>query len=312
MKGVLRMKSNISHKGFFAFLIFILCFSFSSLAGINLDGETDSTLRSLLPGYEPWKFSEAPQNYLPETLYEYINGAAEIYLAYDFKELIVGHYERPDQEASISVEIYDMGSDTNSFGIYSAERFSESQFISVGNQGYLEEDVLNFIVGKYYIKLLCFDCGEKSEEFLKLFSLEIVKKVKDKGRLPPFLELFPKEGLIENSEKFILHNFMGYSFLYNGYVANYKLEDLEFDCFYIEGKSVDNAQNMLKQYLDTKQQQNIQKISMGYRLKDRYYHNIYLARVENTICGILKIKDGFEEIGERYLKRLKESLKKQE
>ena len=58
--------------------------------------------------------SAAPQSYLPETLFEYINGAAEIYLAYDFKELAVGNYESGKDEASLSIEIYDMGNKINS------------------------------------------------------------------------------------------------------------------------------------------------------------------------------------------------------
>jgi hypothetical protein len=291
-----------------SFLISILFFSFHGLALIHLEAEMDSPLRSLLPEVESWKFSESPRSYLPETLYEYINGAAEIYIGYNFKELIVGQYEKPDQDASLTIEIYDMGSSQNSFGIYSAERFPDSQFISIGNQGYLEEEVLNFIVGKFYVKLLCFDCNEKAEEFLRIFSLEIVKKVKDKGSLPEILKLFPREGLVENSERFILHNFMGYGFLHNGYIASYRLENLEFDCFLIEGRNREDAMGMLKQYLDARGRENIRELTQGYHLRDRYYHNIYLARIENCICGVMKIEDESEEIGERYLRQLIKSL----
>ncbi len=290
---------------------FILTFLFFSVfnAQGGLIEEEASSLHRLLPDVATWKITEAPQDYLPETLFEYINGAAEIYLSYDFKELTVGHYEKGDSNASLILEIYDMGNEKNSFGIYSAERFPESQFISLGNQGYLEEETLNFIVGKYYVKLLCFDSGEESANFLKLFSQEVVKRVEDRGSLPPVLDIFPTQGLVRNSEKFILRNFMGYSFFHNGYIANYKLEDLEFDCFLIEGKDAEDAKNMLDQYLKRKGEQNIQKIADGYRIKDRYYHNIYLARVENYLCGVMKIKDEFGETGETYFRMLTESLK---
>jgi len=292
------------------FLPFFLFFSVLNAEGALLEEEEVSSLHHLLPDVVTWKIPEAPQDYLPETLFEYINGAAEIYLSYDFKELTVGQYEKGDSNASLIIEIYDMGSEKNSFGIYSAERFPDSQFISLGNQGYLEEETLNFIVGKYYIKLLCFDSGEESANFLKLFSQEVVKRVKDKGNLPPVLDIFPKQGLVRNSEKFILRNFMGYSFFHNGYLANYKLEDLEFDCFLIEGKDAEDAQNMLNQYLKRKDEQSVQKTSSGYRIKDRYYHNIYLAIVENYLCGVMKIKDESLEVGDKYFGMLIESLKK--
>jgi len=292
------------------FLPFVLFFAFLNARGALLEEEGVSSLHFLLPDVVTWKIPEAPQDYFPEILFEYINGAAEIYLSYDFKELTVGQYEKGDSNASLIIEIYDMGTEINSFGIYSAERFPDSQFISLGSQGYLEEETLNFIVGKYYVKLLCFDSGEDSADFLKLFSQEVVKRVKDKGTLPPALAFFPKQGLIRNSEKFILRNFMGYSFLHSGYLANYKLEDLEFDCFLMDGENTDDAQSMLKKYLEKKGKQSVEEISAGFRIKDRYYHNIYLARVENSLCGVMKIKDESLEVGDKYFGMLIESLKK--
>lgn len=302
-------RSPFSNKTLKIFLALIFSFSLFNVNGRLIRGRDELPLRFLLPEIESWKFSEMPQNYLPETLYEYIDGAAEIYIGYDFKELIVGQYKKADSKASVSIEIYDMRNENNSFGIYSAERFPENKFIPVGQQGYLEEGTLNFIVRNYYIKLLCFDCEDKSENYLKFFSQEIIKKIVEKGQLPPLLQVFPKEGLIPNSEKFILHNFMGYGFLNNGYLANYKRGELEFDCFIVEGKSAEEAQNMLARYLAAKNKENIQKISFGYHLKDRYYHNIYVARIENYLCGVMKIKDGAEEVGEKYLKNLVRSLK---
>lgn len=274
-----------------------------------LNAEIESNLCSLLPKVESWRYSEDPQDYFPETLYEYINGAAEIYLGYDFKELIVGQYKNVDFDIFFSVEIYDMRNEKNSFGIYSAERFPDNRFVSIGNQGYLEEGTLNFFVGRYYIKLLCFDCGDESESYLKFFAGEILKGIKDKGQIPPLLHHFPKEGLIPNSEKFILHNFMGHAFLHDGYSANYKQGVLEFECFLIDGKSNEEAQNMIEKYLAYQDEETIEKESFGYHLKDHYYHHIFLARVENHLCGVMKIKDGSEEIGERYLKALMMSLR---
>ncbi len=309
MYGVLMMRISKPKELLKLFLAFVLFFSFSNARGALLEEENVSSLHILLPDVVTWKIPESPQDYFPEILFEYINGAAEIYLSYDFKELTVGQYEKGDSNASLIIEIYDMGTEINSFGIYSAERFPDSQFISLGSQGYLEEETLNFIVGKYYVKLLCFDSGEDSADFLKLFSQEVVKRVKDKGTLPPALAFFPKQGLVRNSEKFILRNFMGYSFLHSGYLANYKLEDLEFDCFLMEGENADDAQNMLKKYLEKKGKQSVEEISTGFRIKDRYYHNIYLARVENYLCGVMKIKDESLEIGDKYFGMLIESLK---
>ena len=280
------------------------------LMGVGKEGKDQSDLNSLLPQIAKWAQTEDALKYYPENLFEYINGAAEIYLAYDFQELIVSQHKQDQSEMNVAVEIYNMGSEKNAFGIYSAERFSDNAFINMGLQGYLEEGTLNFLVGQFYVKLLCFDCEGQSADVLKLFSQDIVKNVGRTGSLPALVQKFPKEGLVPNTEKFILRNFMGYSFLRNGYSANYKKGDLEFDCFFIESKSEEDAQEMVGKYLEAKGKDNVAKDDFGYHIKDRYYHNIYLARVGSTICGVIKIKDGFEEVGKSYVKILIESLKK--
>jgi hypothetical protein len=293
--------------GFFGIFIFSLIF-LALLFGRTEERDPVS-LESFLPEIEGFRLTESLQNYYPETLFEYIDGAAEIYLAYDFKQLIVAQYKKIDAPDSLAVEVYDMGDPKNSFGIYSAERYPDSQFLPLGTQGYVEEGALNFLAGAYYVKLLCFDCGDRADEILVTFSKDIASRVGDKSGFPVLLKSFPREGMLPNTEKFILRNVMGYRFLHDGYLANYETKDLSFDCFLIEGKNSEESQDMLEQYLEAKGASGVQKISSGYRIKDRYYHNIYLAQVGRYLCGVMKIKEGFEEVGERYLRSWIQSLK---
>lgn len=306
----MKRKKSVNGKG--ARFIGIVVLSFASLVLYVGRAEEQSrvSLESLLPDMEGLRITETPQTYYPETLFEYINGAAEIYLAYDFKQLLVAQYKKSDSPDSVTVEIYDMGNPKNAFGIYSAERYPDSQFLPLGTQGYIEEGALNFLVGDYYVKLLCFDCGDRADKMLITVSKEIANKVGDRGGFPALLDTFPQEGMLSHTEKFILRNVMGYRFLHDGYFASYETEDLTFDCFLIEGESPEEALDMLEQYLEAKGASTAQKISSGYRIKDRYYHNIYLARVDRYLCGVMKIRDGFEEVGEGYLQRWIESLKK--
>jgi hypothetical protein len=289
-------------------VLIAICLLGNFLWSTSEDQEKPSGLVSLLPEVESWSLTEKPESYYPENLFEYINGAAEIYLAYEFKELIVAQQKKDESENNVAVEIYDMGNETNAFGIYSAERYPDNRFIEMGIQGYLEEGTLNFLVDRYYVKLLCFECEDQSEEILKAFSQKIVERVGQPGNLPSLLKAFPSEGLETNSESFILRNFMGYSFLHNGYSAKYKRNDLEFDCFVAEGKDDRDATEMLEKYLEAKKSQNVRKIDSGFHIKDKYYHNIYMAKVGNKICGVIKIKDGSEQLGLEYLKALIHNL----
>ena len=296
-------------KKIFKYLLALAAISFLG-AGPELSGQQKPALATLLPEVTGWKFAEAPQSYLPETLFQYIDGAAEIYLSYDFRELVVAQYKQEGSQASLSLEIYNMGNEKNSFGIYSAERFPENKFIDVGLQGYGGEGELIFVAGENYIKLVCFDCGEASEKELRSFADRVAAKISPLGTFPLTIGAFPKDGLIANSEKFVLRNFLGFDFLRNGYLASYKVNGQEFECFLIEGKNADESQKMLERYLQffKKNNQEILSLAFGYHLKDRYSRHIFLAQAGSFLCGVIRIKEGAETLGEKYLGELVKSL----
>ncbi|MFZ2055176.1 MAG: DUF6599 family protein [Candidatus Aminicenantales bacterium] len=286
-----------------------------SLFGVcSAFGQEMSTpsLQTFLPRLSGWSLSEAPRGFSPGTLFEYINGAAENYLSYGFRELLVSDFKKDESTASLTVEIYDMGDETRAFGVYSSERYPESRFLNIGNQGYLEEGTLNFIVGGLYVKLLCFDCGEGAEEILRSVAQQVETKVPVKGQLPLLLGLFPGEGLVANSEKFVLQNVLGFGFLHHGYLADYRAQGQQFELFIIQGTSPQDAEDMLGQYLESQRKtgQPPQKTPLGYQVRDRYSHNIYVAISGNMILGVMRIKDGFEALGKKYLGWLVRSVNK--
>jgi hypothetical protein len=269
-----------------------------------------SPLTSLLPEMENWTFSEDLQSYVPANLFEYIDGAAEIYLSYDFRELLVAQAQSKEGRVSVTLEIYDMGNGKNAFGIYSAERYPESHFLPVGVQGYSEEGAMNFFAGNYYVKILCFDGGDQSNRIVEQFSREVAKKIKDSGTFPILLDFFPPEGRIPNSEKFILRNFMGFDFFSDGYMSSYIMDGVEWDCVLIEGKSSEAAESMMEKFRDhfRKNGQLVMETPEGLHIRDRYLLHVFMARVENILCGVVRLKDGFQQLGEKVLRDMVKSL----
>jgi len=263
-----------------------------------------SPLVGLLPKAADWQPAERPQQYLPDSLYEYIDGAAESYLGYDFRELVVAQYKSKGVPAgSMTVEVYDMGNPRQAFGIYSAERYPDTRFLAAGIQGYYEEGSLNFLVGRYYVKLMCYDCGPSAEKMLTAVAGEVSGRVQDKGGFPSILSSFPRSGLVPNSEKFILRNFQGLSFLQNGYQAGYKLEGREFECFIVENQGEAQAEAVAKQYLDNYRRAGLEvkPAEPGSTFKDKYLLNVFVARVGRFLCGVTRVADGQEAAGRTTL-----------
>ena len=102
-----------------------------------------------LPGHP--KPQGEPSFYKPDTLYQYIDGGADVYLLYDFQLLL--HQDFKAGAADMTADVYDMGRPEDAFGIYSAERSPKYNYIPVGAEGYRSKGVLNFFQDRYYVKL---------------------------------------------------------------------------------------------------------------------------------------------------------------
>lgn len=273
--------------------------------GSSMTSGSQAGLKDMLPRIADWKPAEEARGYDPASLFEYIDGAAEAYISYDFKELVVGNYLRAASKATMTVEIYDMGTPLDAFGIYSAERSPESRFLAVGVQGYMEEGSLNFLAGRYYVKLLGYEGGDRTETYLNSYAAAIVSKIKAPAALPALLKAFPAEGLVANSEKYVARNFMGFKFLNRGYGASYKRDGQEFDAFVIETRSAEERAAVLKQFLDQFAKSGTAgTFGAGYRIKDAYLKNILLEPSGVFLCGVTKIKDGGEAAGEKVLQAM--------
>ncbi len=303
-------------QGLLSILIMIPLISlvvFIGKAGAQSETQTTATamdIRSLLPGIDGWKLTEDPQIYSPETLFEYIDGAAEAYLGYDFQQLLVSTYEKEGTESVVTVEIYDMGSPLNAFGIFSSERYPDIPEVQFGLAGYLEGEVLNFISGPYYIKLLCYNGEEKTADYLKEFAGAVDEKIKDKGSWPALFKMFPTANLIKNSEKYIKKNFMGFDFLANGYAVSYHFDQGQYDAFIIDAKTESEARSSLQKLLDFYAGEKMPFVQEGdrYRQVNRYGQVILISQVRNYLFGLSRVPLVLADQSVQTLNQLKTNL----
>jgi hypothetical protein len=248
-----------------------------------------SSPRALLPELAEWTLAEAPSAYLPATLFEYIDGAAENYLSYGFRELIVGNYKKGKSTASLTVEVYDMGDDLRAYGVYSSERYPESRFLKIGGQGYFEDGTLNFTAGRFYVKLLCFDCGQDAEMELTAIARQVEKKAQP-GNLPALLGLsFRRSDVTANSS---FKTFSDAAFSIMG-IRQLWVQVGVRPCHH-PGERAQDAENMFNRYLDAHREEapGVRPTDLGFHIRDRYSGNIFLARSGNLILGAMRMGRG--------------------
>ncbi len=261
----------------------------------------------IFPEVTGWKQPGEIQAFSPKTLYEYIDGAADLYLMYDFEELRVGEYSN-ERKASVIVDVYRHKTPIHAFGIYSQERLPDANFINVGAQGYIENNVLNFLTGSYYVKINSYNTGAEDQEILLTFAKKVAENLGEKGTLPPILSAFPEERKIKNSEKFINKNFLGYSFLHSAFTADYGLSGTKFKLFVIEGVEENDCKEMIQKYLQQTGSPARDVAEGRYTLPDPYHGEIDLYWKGKYIWGILNVSD--TSLRSKYLKLFEEELTK--
>jgi len=267
-------------------------------------------LAALVPRLDGWALSEAARSYFPDDLFEYIDGAAESYLSYDFRELAVADFGKTGGDATMTLEIYDMGTPLNAFGIYGAERYPDNAVVAVGDLGYSEGEALNFLAGRFYVKMLAFGLGEGTEPFLRQAGLKVAAAIKPKGALPDLVLAFPKDGLVARSEKYIKKNFMGYEFLRDGYVASYQAGEREIEGFFIDGKTEKDAGDMKARLLAAlaADGSSPETIPLGVHVRNRFGQHLFLGQVGPVLCGAMRVPEGLEAAGQSILRALTVSL----
>jgi uncharacterized protein DUF6599 len=166
------------------------------------------------PGVKP---QGQPSFYKADTLYQYIDGGADVYLLYDFQLLL--HQEFKSGAAELTVDIYDMGKPEDAFGIYSAERSPNYNYIPLGAEGYRSKGTLNFFQDRYYVKLA--GSGTAADASLNQFARTLSPRIGGSRTLPALLLKLPQLQRVKHSEQYIRKDPLGHGFLAPAYVVTY-------------------------------------------------------------------------------------------
>jgi len=181
--------------------------------------------------------------YSPDNLYEYMDGGADIFVLYGVKSML--HLDAKVRTVDVTVDIFDMGSPNAAFGMYAAERSPDYDFIAMGAEGYRNKGILNFVQGRYYIKLAGF--GDGADPVLEAWAKALSARVGSDTALPAMLTRLPSNHRKPHSEQYIPNDPLGHSFLGPAYVASYEFNGHESKLFVTLSENENDAHERLKQ-----------------------------------------------------------------
>jgi len=182
----------------------------------------DDAIHVPVPG--GWTAVDEEYRYGPDNLWEYINGAAELFLSYGFRELIVQDIELGDQYLSVSV--YDMGRPLAAFGVYEREKPADLKGLDgVGAAAVLQPPYRGLLLkNRFYVKA---EVGgdDLTEDALRTVLVDIAAGLPGGDELPPALAALPVAGRVAGTVAFAGNAFLGLGDLSGCMHADYTLDD---------------------------------------------------------------------------------------
>jgi hypothetical protein len=175
---------------------FISLFLISGVTGAaNNPDKGSEQLEKLIPTFESeWKTKDS-RFFTRDNLFDYLDGGAEIYLSYDFQKLLVQEYLSGDE--SILVEIYQMNSSEDAFGLFSLNQEGES--LIIGQEASYGFGILFFWKDRYFVRIIDMEGKDTRKDLIFNLGKSISDKIKNKGENPRLLDRIPQENLQKQS-----------------------------------------------------------------------------------------------------------------
>jgi len=177
------------------------------LGGIGLKGSALNNdkvnLQNLLPQeIDGWKAGVKDELYDPQTIFDYIDGAGEVYRAYNFKLLLARRFTKEGQP-DIIADLFEMASSKDAFGVFTHDL--EGDDAGIGQGSTYKGGLLSFWKGDIFVSLYSEEETEEAKNALFALGKIVASSIKEEGEMPDIVSLLPKENLIEKSAHYF-HN----------------------------------------------------------------------------------------------------------
>jgi hypothetical protein len=186
----------------------------------------------------------------------------------------------------ITVQAYRHATPEDAFGMYASERSADMEFYpDIGGEAQGDDYGLFFFSGSVYVKMSSNTNSEAITNVYKEIATGLATKIDPDASYPAIFDLFPKEGLIPNTQSYITQNYIGHEFLKPVYTADYNLNGRKFQFFVIDGKTNEGAKKILDDYFGFTKQP-LSFTEGNFRAEDRYNGNIPLVWKKQYITGV--------------------------
>jgi hypothetical protein len=150
-----------------------------------------------------WKAEPPDGLYDADTLYEYIDGGAEVYRALNVRRVLGRRYLSPEGPEIIA-DLFDMGSARDAFGAYHHD-LREGEPAGIGRESEYLEGSLAFWKGPYFVSIIALGESEEARAAVLELGQDIAGRIREEGEPPVLLGLLPEKGILPGHTRYF-HN----------------------------------------------------------------------------------------------------------
>lgn len=172
-------------------------------------------LGNLLPQeINGWEAKEKDKLYDPQTIFDYIDGAGEVYRSYNFRLLLARRFSKSGQPDLVA-DLFEMASSKDAFGVFTHDL--EGEDAGVGRGSTYKGGLLSFWKGRFFVSLYAEEETKDAKEALFALGDKVASSIEEEGEKPDIVVLLPEEALVEKS----VHYFHNHLILnYHFYVSD--------------------------------------------------------------------------------------------
>jgi hypothetical protein len=156
----------------------------------------------VIPGsVRGWEAEGKAVTYDTRTVFEYLDGGAEVYLAYGMKTVSALKYVRTG-EPSINLSLFEMEESEGAFGAFTYERLDAGADIGQGSE--YGAGMLRFWQGCFFVFIQAEQVTPASGDAVLTLGRTLASGLAGEGKLPALISALPQEGLRPLTVRYVI------------------------------------------------------------------------------------------------------------
>ena len=164
----------------------------------DLGGTVDPVIPAEVAG---WRLVDDGQIYDTESIYSYIDGHAEVYMAYGMVRCLSRRYSGPEGEPDLVLDLFEQASAADAFGVFTHDRDGEE--VDVGQGGLFRHGWLSFWKGHWFGSVYAEGESEAAKKAALALGRAAADAIAEVGEVPPLVAELPVDGLDPRTVRFL-------------------------------------------------------------------------------------------------------------